>query len=134
VNDCPKFIGIVFRALSSNQLIDSMSAVHVYYRLTAFGFLAAPTSSIDLNVGLHDQRAALRWVQSHIGAFGGDSGRVTIMGQSAGGGSVWYQLLADYAIGEQLFHGVIGQSVARTATTTPARKEVYPIYLYSSEY
>ncbi|KZT51035.1 alpha/beta-hydrolase [Calocera cornea HHB12733] len=106
INDCPKFI-----------------AVHVYYRLTAFGFLAAPTDAIDLNVGLHDQRAALRWVQSHISAFGGNPDQVTIMGQSAGGGSVFSQMLADYATGEQLFHGVIGQSVSRTGTPRPERKE-----------
>ncbi|EJU02700.1 alpha/beta-hydrolase [Dacryopinax primogenitus] len=106
VNDCPKFI-----------------AVHVYYRLTAFGFLAAPTSALDLNVGLHDQRAALRWARSHISAFGDDPDRVTIMGQSAGGASVWLQMLADHATGEQLFHGVIGQTVSRSGTRRPERKE-----------
>ncbi|KZO91472.1 alpha/beta-hydrolase [Calocera viscosa TUFC12733] len=98
VNDCPKFI-----------------AVHVYYRLTAFGFLAAPTSSIDLNVGLHDQRAALRWVRAHISAFGGDADKVTIMGQSAGGGSVFFQMLADHATGEQLFHGEAFRTLAAKA-------------------
>ena len=40
------------------------------------------------NYGLHDQVFALRWVRDHIGDFGGDAGRITMMGQSAGAMSV----------------------------------------------
>ena len=61
--------------------------VSVSYRLGAFGYLHDEVNGM-VNLGLKDQIVALRWVQQHIGAFGGDSTRVTIAGQSAGGHSV----------------------------------------------
>jgi carboxylesterase type B len=46
------------------------------------------------NVGLYDQLKALEWVQSYVSLFGGDPGRVTVMGESAGGGSVLHHITA----------------------------------------
>ena len=57
--------------------------VSVSYRLGVLGWLAAPGVS-DGNLGLLDVLAALRWVQENVTAFGGDPGRVTVAGQSAG--------------------------------------------------
>lgn len=50
----------------------------------------------DLNVGLHDQRAVMRWVRRHAAQFGGDPDRVVIHGASAGAGSVALHLLISY--------------------------------------
>jgi para-nitrobenzyl esterase len=61
--------------------------VGVNYRLGAFGFLDIPGIS-EPNLGLHDQIAALQWVQREIEAFGGDPDNITVAGQSAGGLSV----------------------------------------------
>lgn len=48
---------------------------------------------LQLNAGIHDQRLALKFIQRHITAFGGDPSKVTIMGQSAGAGSVGLHLV-----------------------------------------
>lgn len=64
--------------------------VTVNYRLNVFGYLYLHGLSphFDSNCGLRDQIMALEWVNKHIGAFGGDKKRVTLIGQSAGAGSV----------------------------------------------
>lgn len=79
-----------------------MVFVSLNYRLGAMGFLSGPVieeeakhGRADLNVALHDQRVALRWIQRNVGFFGGDSEKVTIVGESAGGISIAYQMLAD---------------------------------------
>jgi len=55
-------------------------------QLGAFGFLAGPTveKNAVANVGLHDQLAALQWVQDYIYSLGGNKNKVTAMGDSAG--------------------------------------------------
>jgi para-nitrobenzyl esterase len=87
------------------------------YRLGALGFLATPELSKESghdasgNYGILDQIAALRWVHENIAAFGGDPGRVTIAGQSAGAGSVGF--LADSPLAKGLFQRGIAESHAR---------------------
>ena len=71
--------------------------VTVNYRVGALGFLTQPEITEEApdapaNFGNLDQQAGLRWVQRNIAAFGGDPAKVTIAGQSAGGGSVMSQL------------------------------------------
>src|ERR1700712_4005017 len=64
------------------------------------------------NRGLLDQVAVLEWVRDNISGFGGDPGRVTVFGQSAGGGSVAALLAMPRAAG--LFQRAIAQSVPGT--------------------
>ncbi|MFO7622285.1 MAG: carboxylesterase family protein [Bacteroidales bacterium] len=60
------------------------------------------------NYGILDQVAALKWIRDNIEAFGGDPGRVTIAGQSAGAMSVRALIVSPLAKG--LFSGAITQS------------------------
>ncbi|KAK1235333.1 hypothetical protein PQX77_001443 [Marasmius sp. AFHP31] len=102
--------------------------VSIYYRLASFGFLSIPEfddSAVgDSNAGFLDQIEALRWVRDNIASFGGDPSKVTINGQSAGGGSVQHHLLANEENG--LFSGAIAQSVARSKTPSP--QQVKPLF------
>ena len=78
----------------SNFARDGLILVSLNYRLGRFGFFAHPALTAESpagplgNYGYMDQIAALQWVQQNIAAFGGDPQRVTIFGESAGGGSV----------------------------------------------
>jgi carboxylesterase type B len=58
--------------------------VSIAYRLSAWGFLQSQevSGSGNTNLGLRDQRLALHWINENIGAFGGDSSKVTIWGES----------------------------------------------------
>ena len=88
--------------------------VTINYRVGVFGFLAHPELSRESrfgtlgNYGLLDQIAALEWVKRNIGAFGGDAGRVTIWGQSAGAMAV--TMLTTSPLSKGLMHRAIGQS------------------------
>jgi para-nitrobenzyl esterase len=78
-------------AKKGNAVIVSMN-----YRLGVFGFMSHPGFKAESNgtYGLEDQRAALRWVQRNIAAFGGNPKNVTIAGESAGAASVCMHLIA----------------------------------------
>lgn len=88
--------------------------VSIGYRLGIFGFMLHPDLIAESphgaagNYGLLDQIAALRWVRDNIHAFGGDPGRVTLFGQSAGANCIDTHMASPLARG--LFHRAIGQS------------------------
>jgi para-nitrobenzyl esterase len=88
--------------------------VSINYRVGVLGFVnfgdALGLPAIPSNLGLRDQIAALEWVRDNIAGFGGDPGRVTICGQSAGSLSVSLLMLSPRARG--LFHGAVAQSGA----------------------
>jgi para-nitrobenzyl esterase len=59
----------------------------------------------------------MRWVQSNVGAFGGDRANVTLFGESAGAMSVCLHMTSPLATG--LFRRGIGESGACAFFTTP---------------
>lgn len=91
--------------------------VGVNYRLGALGFLAA--DGVPSNLGLRDLGAALRWIDSNIAAFGGDSSHITVMGESAGAGALAH-LLAGSARPSQPVKAAILQSGSPAMTLTAA--------------
>ncbi|EMC98882.1 hypothetical protein BAUCODRAFT_103438 [Baudoinia panamericana UAMH 10762] len=92
---------------------NSFVGVSIQYRLGAFGFLSSDEvfRKGAVNAGLLDQHLALQWVQEYIHLFNGDPTRVTIAGESAGGGSVMLQDMAyGGSLGTQLFINTIAAS------------------------
>ncbi|KAI0174621.1 Alpha/Beta hydrolase protein [Pestalotiopsis sp. NC0098] len=87
-------------------------AVSINYRVAGWGFLSSKEVSEagSSNIGLSDQRLALRWIQENIASFGGDPEAVTIMGESAGAFSVGYHLVGFDGRHDGLFRGAIMQS------------------------
>ncbi|HEY2806639.1 MAG TPA: carboxylesterase family protein [Gemmatimonadales bacterium] len=107
------------------------------YRLGIFGFLAHPELTSESphhasgNYGLLDQVEALRWVRHNIAAFGGDSTRITIGGESAGSASV--SALMASPLSAPLIAGAIGESgafIGSALSVEPlARAESYGVVL-----
>ena len=93
--------------------------VSLNYRLGALGFLASGPDLTDANCGMLDQLLALGWVQDHIAAFGGDSRRVTVFGESAGAGAALHLLASP--LSEGLFGQAILQSPGAGQTLTEDR-------------
>lgn len=93
--------------------------VTVNYRLNLFGFLYLTPFDAQCvsNCGLHDQLLALKWVNQHIAAFSGDKRNITIMGQSAGAGSVMAIMAIPSA--NNLYQRVIMMSPPITSFLTP---------------
>lgn len=88
--------------------------VTINYRLGILGFLAHPELSAEQggesgNYAMLDVLAALHWVKANIAAFGGDPQRVTIAGQSAGGGAV------NALIASPLAKGLFSRAIVESA-------------------
>ncbi|KAF7550363.1 hypothetical protein G7Z17_g5762 [Cylindrodendrum hubeiense] len=73
-----------------------------------FGFPNSPDIPVEnTNLGLYDQQLAIEWVQANARAFGGDPGKVTIWGESAGSMSVDVHLNAYRNVHPPPFRGAI---------------------------
>jgi para-nitrobenzyl esterase len=103
-----------------NSLISTqpLVVVTVNYRVGALGFLDLTSfntdeATFDSNLALRDVLFALNWVKDNIAGFGGDPTRVTLAGESAGGGLVTTLLTVPAAAG--LFSRAIAQSAPATS-------------------
>ncbi|KAK6379867.1 hypothetical protein LTS17_005941 [Exophiala oligosperma] len=110
------------------------------YRVGIWGFLASRDIQDDLardgfsgagNFGLTDQRLAFEWIRKYIRAFGGDPDNVTIVGESAGGTSVAFNMTevelkskSDYCPGQTSgFHRAICMSGGYTTIPVMSMRE-----------
>ena len=92
---------------------EGIVCISVAYRLGVFGFLdceplLGQRYAGTANNGLYDLMTALAWIQENIGAFGGDPGRVTIGGQSAG--AKLTDILMGIPSAQPFFHQMISES------------------------
>ncbi|EGG00650.1 lipase [Melampsora larici-populina 98AG31] len=100
------------------------------YRLNAFGFLGGREvgeAGVG-NLGLKDQRLAMKWVQKYISEFGGDPSKVTIFGESSGAIAVSYHLLINNGDNEGLFRAAICESGSAFPVETLSSGAGQPIY------
>ncbi len=118
--------------------------VVIQYRLGPLGWFYQPeiqtggadTLSDSGNFGNLDQMQALKWVRDNISAFGGDSDKITIAGESAGGHNVMTLLVSPQARG--LFHNAVAQSpsmetLTPTEATTFANDQIDYLLRYRGE-
>lgn len=102
--------------------------VSIDYRVDMLGFInltqvpGGEEYKESANLGLLDEVAALSWIHENIAAFGGDPDRVTIFGESAGGGSVSALTIMPQAKG--LFKRAIIQSGSVTNLLRTTKESV----------
>jgi len=90
------------------------------YRTNVFGFPGSEDLPITKNnLGFLDQELALEWVQLNIAQFGGDPDKVTIMGQSAGAGSVGLAIVRD-RLHTPFRAGIMLSGVPTSVSPTPS--------------
>lgn len=103
---------------------DGAVTVVISYRLGFEGF--GVVDGAPNNRGVLDWMLALEWVQQNVAAFGGDPQRVTIAGQSAGGGAVLTLLGLPSA--QHLFSAVYCSSGV-TADVLPEKARAFALKL-----
>ena len=97
--------------------------VTIAYRLGVMGFLHlshlpdGKDYQDSQNLGLLDQKMALKWVHENIAAFGGDPDNVTIFGESAGAASCSMQPLVPGS--QKYFKRLIAESGCVNQTRSP---------------
>ncbi|XP_060058359.1 thyroglobulin [Erinaceus europaeus] len=75
--------------------VGNLVVVTASYRVGVFGFLSSGSGELSGNWGLLDQVAVLTWVQTYIGAFGGDPRRVCVAADRGGADTAGIHLLTN---------------------------------------
>lgn len=108
----------------ANMASKGVMFVSFNYRVGRFGTFAHPAltranedNGLLANYGYLDQIAALNWVRRNIGAFGGDPGNITVVGESAGGISV--HMLMTSPLTRGAFHKAVVMSGGDGVGTAP---------------
>lgn len=106
----------------------------IAYRLSGWGFIDSKEirDAGVTNIGMHDQRLGLAWIQENIAAFGGDPDKVTIWGESAGAGSVGIHLTAYNGRDDHLFRAAISESGGPILLGGPANATASQAYYDSA--
>ena len=125
---------------AANQTGRPVMVVSLNYRLSIYGFMAStemstlrakePDADVNWNLGYHDFRQAVQWVKQEGAAFGIDTSKIVIWGQSAGAFGV-SALLTAYPSGgnaQPPFSGAIMQSGA------PGGTPVAPVSYKDAQY
>ena len=95
--NCPVLVyihgGSFVKGSNSDAAIDGEAYVKRGVLLVSINYRLGPFASVygdgyTGNLALLDQLTALRWIRDNISDYGGDPGRITLMGESAGAISV----------------------------------------------
>ena len=95
--------------------------ISIPYRLGVFGFFSHPDIE-NPNLALYDQVMALEWIQEYISFFGGDPSNVTLVGESAGAGSISHLIASP--LSKNLFHKAVHQSGGSSFTYPTSNSNV----------
>ncbi|NP_001303636.1 acetylcholinesterase-like precursor [Cimex lectularius] len=101
---------------------ENVIVVSIQHRVASLGFLYLGTEEAPGNMGLFDQRMAMKWVKDNIQNFGGDPNKITLFGMSSGASSIGLHLMAPES--HSLFNNAILESgTAFTPWTLMSKEE-----------
>ncbi|KTD81730.1 carboxylesterase family protein [Legionella waltersii] len=86
-----------FYSMTNHVKETNSIAVVIKYRLGVFANFPL-FGALPANLGIEDAKAQLKWVHNNINKFGGDPDKITLWGQSAGGGLITRLMLNNNSV------------------------------------